>query len=147
MALGTVQPVTLSITGTLKAAEKYFVGNAEQWQKVLSSLPAVTVNASTAAKALNIELLNEVKLSAADIALIQSTNAKDYTINITGGTLTLTETCALSDMTVENVSVKAGATVELNKNLEVTTLNNAGTININAVSGIGNKVAEITTLT
>lgn len=146
MALGTVQPVTLSITGTLKAAEKYFVGNAEQWQKVLSSLPAVTASTSTAAKALNIELLNEVKLSAADIALIQSTNAKDYTINITGGTLTLTETCALSDMTVENVSVKAGATVEMNKNLKVNTLNNAGTININAVSGIGNKVAEITTL-
>lgn len=143
LTMGTVQAISLNITGPLVAAEKYFVGSAEQWQKVLESLPEATKENGT----LNIELLNDVELTKADIDLIQSTNAKGYEINITGSKMVLSESCALSDMTVASVSVKAGATVDLNKNLSIDALTNAGTVNINAVSGTGNEVAEVANLT
>lgn len=143
LTMGTVQAISLDITGKLVAADKYFVGSAEQWGKVLESLPEATEDNGT----LNIELLNDVELTKADIDLIQSTNAKGYEINITGSKMVLSESCALSDMTVASVSVKAGATVDLNKNLSINALTNAGTVNINAVSGTNNTVAEVANLT
>lgn len=143
LTMGTVQAISLDITGKLVAADKYFVGSAEQWGKVLESLPEATEDNGT----LNIELLNDVELTKADIDLIQSTNAKGYEINITGSKMVLSESCALSDMTVASVSVKAGATVDLNKNLSIDALTNAGTVNINAVSGTGNTVAAVADLT
>lgn len=143
LTMGKVQEIGLEIKGTLVAADKYFVGSAEQWGKVLESLPEATEENGT----LNIELLNDVELTKADIDLIQSTNAKGYKINITGSKMVLSESCALSDMTVESVSVKAGATVDLNKNLSIDALINAGIVNINAVSGTNNTVAEVANLT
>ena len=143
MYCGTVQPVSLNIDNNFKAADKYFVTSAEQWNKVLESLPVATESNN----ALNIQLLNDVELSAADIAKIQSTNAKNYTVNIDGENLVLTENATLSDMTINNLTVKAGVAADLGKNLVVATLTNNGTITVDAVASPNNVAKVITALT
>lgn len=137
---GKIQPINIAITDNFKAADKYFVTSAEQWNKVLESLPVATQTNNQ----LNIQLLNDVALSAADIAKIQSTNAKDYTVNIDGEKLVLTENATLSDMNIEGLNVNQGVTAELGKDLIVNVLTNNGTININSVAS-PNKVAEVKT--
>lgn len=143
LTIGTVQPISLNITGELVAADEYFVGSADEWQKVIKSLPALT---SSTTKTIKIEILNKVELSKADIDLIQSTNAKSYSLDINGEAVVLTESCDLNDIDIEKVTVNSGVIVGLNKNAKVGTLNNNGTVNVNAVSGTGNVVAKVTTL-
>lgn len=145
LTMGKVQPIALNITGTLKAADKYFVGSNEQWQKVLKSLPALAANATATQKELNIEVLNDVKLTKADIDLIQTTNAKDYTITVTGSPLIMTESCALSNITIATLKVEPSVTVDLGNKAVIAMLDNAGTVNINTVEE-KESVAKITEL-
>lgn len=144
LEMGTVQPMSLNITGTLTAASEYFVGSADEWQKVLNSLPASSADPKTA---ITINLLNDVELTKADIDLLGSTNADDYKLTVAGGAMVLTESCALNDITINEVTVNSGVVVDLDKNTVITTLNNNGTVDVNAVTGQGNKVASVTTLT
>ena len=131
LEMGTVQPMTLNISGTLVAASEYFVGSAEEWQKVLNSLPESDV---TPKKAVTINLLADVELTKEDIDLLTSTNAGDYTLTVAGEAMVLTESCDLSNITIDEVTVNSGVEVNLNGNTVITTLTNNGTVNFNAVA-------------
>ncbi len=136
ITMGTVVNITLPISGTLKAAENYFVGNAEEWSKMLESVPAVDEDEEDA-PLLNITLLGDVELSGSDIAKVKTTNAKDYMLNVSGGKMILTSDATLEMAVVENVKVNAGVTAAFGEDTEITgTLTNLGVFNAEGVSSI-----------